>query len=349
MDTTTIIVIVVAVATAIIIWWLMRGSSVDDRSFSSMKFSGPATARKGADSGSVFASPEAEEAAPAGASLDASDKPDPVTKAPVPIVVEAEETPQPSVEKPSQRSKKKRGKPAPPQPAAPKPAVVAPPILAEPPAAPEPVDEPVAAEPFTLDEPVVMVEPEPVVSFEPPPAAPEPAVETPEPTVEVPAPVEETPAPALEISAPEPVVEAPEPIAEAPAPTPIPEPAAQIEEAPVAAPPPAPEPVVAAPTSPTAELEETDKRHKDARRLARLLVSEIKLYNESAVTQGRAKNDLYTRLKKDIDRSTDVYVQRVPEEVRTQFDYLHDELVRQLAEGDASRLGPDAPPPNPPR
>jgi hypothetical protein len=101
--------------------------------------------------------------------------------------------------------------------------------------------------------------------------------------------------------------------------------------------------------SPTAELEEADKRHKDARRLARLLVSEIKLYNENAVSVGRQNKDLYTRLKKDIDRSADVYAQRVPEEVRAQFDYLHDELVRQLADGDAERLGANAPPPNPPR
>jgi len=101
--------------------------------------------------------------------------------------------------------------------------------------------------------------------------------------------------------------------------------------------------------SPTAELEEADKRHKDARRLARLLVSEIKLYNENAVNQGRTNNDLYNRLKKDIDRSMDVFGQRVPEEVRNQFDYIHDELVRQLADGDPAKLGENAPKPNPPR
>ncbi len=101
--------------------------------------------------------------------------------------------------------------------------------------------------------------------------------------------------------------------------------------------------------SPTAELEESDKRHKDARRLARLLVSEIKLYNENAVTQGRANKDLYMRLKKDIDRSLDVYHQRVPDEIRAQFDYLYDELLRQLGDGDAANLGKDCPEPNPPR
>jgi hypothetical protein len=147
------------------------------------------------------------------------------------------------------------------------------------------------------------------------------------------------------------------PPAPPPPPPPAPKPEPKVEVAPppppaapvAPPPPPAPGPTLAPSASPTAELEETDKRHKDARRLARLLVSEIKLYNESAVSQGRQNKDLYTRLKKDIDRSTDVYQQRVPEEIRTQFDYLHDELVRQLAEGDAERLGPNAPSPNPPR
>ena len=91
------------------------------------------------------------------------------------------------------------------------------------------------------------------------------------------------------------------------------------------------------------------KKHDEARRFARLLVSEIKLYNENAVTQGRQNKDIYTRLKKDIDRSTDVYTQRIPDEIRGQFDYLYDELVRQLADGDPERLGPNAPTPNPPR
>jgi hypothetical protein len=43
--------------------------------------------------------------------------------------------------------------------------------------------------------------------------------------------------------------------------------------------------------------------HEEARRLARLLISEIKLYNEEQVLEGRRSRDLYHRLKEDIDRS----------------------------------------------
>src|SRR5436309_998331 len=45
------------------------------------------------------------------------------------------------------------------------------------------------------------------------------------------------------------------------------------------------------------------RRQADARRLAHLLVSELLLHNEAAVIQGRKHRDLYTRLRKEIDRS----------------------------------------------
>jgi hypothetical protein len=87
-------------------------------------------------------------------------------------------------------------------------------------------------------------------------------------------------------------------------------------------------------------MEDDDPERKKARKLARLFVSEIKLYNEKLVVEGRAAGDLYTRLKDPIDQSVVVFERRVPEAVRAEFDYMHDELVRQLAGGDASKLGP---------
>lgn len=77
----------------------------------------------------------------------------------------------------------------------------------------------------------------------------------------------------------------------------------------------------------------------DARRLARLLISEIKLYNEKKVEEGRTLNDLYERLKDDIERSRQVYDERTPAAVRQDTDFFHDELVRILADGRAEALG----------
>jgi hypothetical protein len=90
-----------------------------------------------------------------------------------------------------------------------------------------------------------------------------------------------------------------------------------------------------------ASLEAEDPERKKARKLARLIVSEIKLYNEKLVAEGLAAGDLYARLKDPIDQSVLLFQRRVPEAVRVEFDYMHDELVRQLAGGDASKLGPD--------
>ncbi len=88
------------------------------------------------------------------------------------------------------------------------------------------------------------------------------------------------------------------------------------------------------------EVNEDEKRyHNEARRFARLLVSEIKLYNEPKVREGREAGDLYQRLRDDIDRSRQMYDKRVRPEVSGRYDYFHHELVSMLAEGDASRLG----------
>ncbi|MCC6129434.1 MAG: hypothetical protein IT186_05860 [Acidobacteria bacterium] len=79
---------------------------------------------------------------------------------------------------------------------------------------------------------------------------------------------------------------------------------------------------------------------EDARRLARLLISEIKLYNEKKVQEGKASGDIYERLKDDIERSRQVFNERVPEAVRREADYFHEELVRILADGKPDALGP---------
>ncbi|MEP7338937.1 MAG: hypothetical protein ABI977_14475 [Acidobacteriota bacterium] len=102
------------------------------------------------------------------------------------------------------------------------------------------------------------------------------------------------------------------------------------------------QPVMSVP-APTSETEQ--RAHNDARRFARLLVSEIKLYNAAKVNEGRRSFDLYDRLKDEIDRSRKVYDKRVSPAVATRFDYFYDELVQTLAEGDTNKLGPNCPGP----
>jgi hypothetical protein len=75
-----------------------------------------------------------------------------------------------------------------------------------------------------------------------------------------------------------------------------------------------------------------------ARRYARLLVSEIKLYNENAVREGRQHRDLLARLGTEIDRARQLYEERVPAHVSARHTYFHDELVQTLADGDPGLL-----------
>ena len=81
-----------------------------------------------------------------------------------------------------------------------------------------------------------------------------------------------------------------------------------------------------------------DEAEESARRYAKLLVSEIKLYHEPAVLAGRRDRDLISRLGGEIARARSLYEARVPQAVRMRGDYFRDELVKTLANGDSSLL-----------
>ena len=92
------------------------------------------------------------------------------------------------------------------------------------------------------------------------------------------------------------------------------------------------------------EVSDDERRiHTDAFSFARLLVSEIKLYNQPKVDEGQNAGDLYDRLREAIDRSREMYEKRVKPEVATRFDYFDYMIVNNLAGGDASKLGANYP------
>lgn len=87
---------------------------------------------------------------------------------------------------------------------------------------------------------------------------------------------------------------------------------------------------------------EESRRHDEARRFARLLVSEIKLYNEPKVEEGRKNKSIYSLLREDVDRSKQIYEERIAADIRSKSDYFRQALVSILANGDASALGIDS-------
>lgn len=84
--------------------------------------------------------------------------------------------------------------------------------------------------------------------------------------------------------------------------------------------------------------DDLSEERASARRYARILVSEIRLYHEAEVAAGRRERDLATRLGGEIARARALYEERVPFDVRRATDYVHEELIRTLADGDASLL-----------
>jgi len=91
-----------------------------------------------------------------------------------------------------------------------------------------------------------------------------------------------------------------------------------------------------APELPTGEVGEI---HRKAQRFARLLIDEIKLYNQAKVAEGRKHKDLYNRLKEDIEKSRVTYQKRYGNTLAGEADYFSQELIRSLAEDDVSLLG----------
>jgi hypothetical protein len=114
-----------------------------------------------------------------------------------------------------------------------------------------------------------------------------------------------------------------------------PEPAAAEEVVPVV------QTVVAEPepSAVSALSSEDQDVHRKAQRFARLLVDEVKLYNQAKVAEGRKHKDLYDRLKEAIEKSRSTFQKRYGNTVAASGDYFQHELVRSLAEDDVSIMG----------
>lgn len=133
---------------------------------------------------------------------------------------------------------------------------------------------------------------------------------------------------------PHPVIAAPPP-----PPPPPPTPPAPVMSAPAAAAAPAPAPVAQMAAVSARLSPEDEEVHKKAKRFAKLLMDEIKLYNQPKLEQGRRSKDIYARLKDDIDKSRGAYDKRYGQSVAASADYFNQELIRILCDGDPSLLG----------
>jgi len=94
------------------------------------------------------------------------------------------------------------------------------------------------------------------------------------------------------------------------------------------------------------ELSAADQElHLRAQRFARVQVAGMRLFSPELVKQGRAAKDLYGTLQKEIDPGKEMFRQSFLTASPTMVDYFHLELLRTLANDDASLLGEKYPGP----
>jgi predicted Zn finger-like uncharacterized protein len=181
-----------------------------------------------------------------------------------------------------------------------------------------------AAAPAPVAPPVLVApEPAPVAPAVPPAPAPvaPPILVAPEPAPVAPA---VPPAPVAP-----PVLVAPEPAPVAPAVPPAPAPVAQLEVEPAIADPVEVAPPASAPASVSAPAEqESDPEIVAAERLARIVVSDIVLYNSEKFDQGVQNGNVVELLGSELKEGRSLFETRVDAKVREGRNFLADELVR---------------------
>jgi FAD/FMN-containing dehydrogenase len=93
------------------------------------------------------------------------------------------------------------------------------------------------------------------------------------------------------------------------------------------------QPAVELPTDP-----QDEQRMEAARRYARLLATDIRLYNEEAVVLGRKHGDLIDRLSTHLDRGKKTFLSRHGDLGPTGMQILHEAYVQVLAAGNDSLM-----------
>jgi len=76
----------------------------------------------------------------------------------------------------------------------------------------------------------------------------------------------------------------------------------------------------------TGYTEEQEKEIEKAQRLARIIVSDIALYNKDLVDEGVRNGQFFQLLERDIKEGRELYIARVPEWIREKTDFLEESL-----------------------
>lgn len=82
----------------------------------------------------------------------------------------------------------------------------------------------------------------------------------------------------------------------------------------------------------------TQDPHERAKRLARLIVADIVLYNQDKIAEGLKNDTLFSLLEKDISEGRKYYDRQVDPAVAQERPYFDWALVDQLVKGKGSSI-----------
>ncbi|MCD4653848.1 hypothetical protein K8T06_07915 [bacterium] len=97
---------------------------------------------------------------------------------------------------------------------------------------------------------------------------------------------------------------------------------------------PEPEPVAPAPPDP-----DEAKRHEKAKRIARVIVNDIRNYNTDKLAEGIRMGNIMKTLGKEVERGRLLYIKRIPPEITRETNYYREALIKILADGRLDLLG----------
>ncbi|MBN1552738.1 hypothetical protein JW979_14790, partial [bacterium] len=98
----------------------------------------------------------------------------------------------------------------------------------------------------------------------------------------------------------------------------------------------APEAAIVKPT----ELDpEEEKRHEKARRIARVIINDIRNYNPEKLADGIRSGNIMKTLGVEIERGRQLYIKRVPQDIARVTNYYRESLIKILADGRTDLFG----------
>jgi hypothetical protein len=84
---------------------------------------------------------------------------------------------------------------------------------------------------------------------------------------------------------------------------------------------------------------EEEKAHEKAKRIARVIINDIRNYNPEKLAEGIRSGNIMKTLGVEIERGRQLYIKRVPPEIAKATNYYRENLIKILADGRSDLFG----------